>query len=240
MKRITILFSLLLTACVGSSNFTSIPQLKFDGMKGNISMVKESKYDAKEKFGEIVPSDLDEVTVQEYNKDGRRVSFAVYDEDGKIIFKLEDEYEKGHIVSETTYQSYGDKKTVMKVVERKKNYVKWVEVGADKELVREQIFDGYTCKQVVAGETVSIAYFDKKGRFVEEKSYHEGDITFRILQEYDDKNNPIKTTEYRSYGDPVVQTFTYPEFDKKGNWITQFVWEDGEVINVVKREITYR
>ena len=79
-------------------------------------------------------------------------------------------------------------------------------------------------------------YYDDKGNEI----HYKNSDGLEYWCEYDDKNNPIKTTEYRSYGDPLVHTFTYPEFDKKGNWITQYVWEDGEVINVVKREITYR
>lgn len=89
-------------------------------------MTKESKFDAVEKFGEIVPDDLNEVVIYEYDNDGNPVKYGVYDEDGDYIFKLEQKYDNGLLVSQTSFQKYGNKTAHNVVVERKKNYIKWL------------------------------------------------------------------------------------------------------------------
>lgn len=67
-------------------------------------------------------------------------------------------------------------------------------------------------------------------------------IIYRILRDFDkDGNLTVATTEYQSSEEPTIVTkFTCPEFDKKVNWLTQYAWEDGEVVGITKREISYR
>lgn len=55
IKALILVFVLAITAC--SNNSISIPTLKFGGLRGNVSMTKESKFDAVEKFGEFFPDD---------------------------------------------------------------------------------------------------------------------------------------------------------------------------------------
>lgn len=239
-KALLPLLLLALTSCGG--NGVSIPQLKFGGLNGNVSMTKESKFDVVEKFGEVIPDDLNEVIITEYDKDGNQIKYGLYDEDGDFIIKLEDTYENNLLVSEVTYQKYGNKKINSRVVERKKNYIKWLNnEGMDDEYSVELIYDGLSYKGVDKdGKTTLEVQCDKKGRMIDQKSYSNGEIVFRISREFDKDGNLIKTTQYQANGDPSVETFTYPEFDKKGNWITQYTLEDGEVVGITKREITYR
>lgn len=240
-KAILPLFLLVLTAC--SNNGTSIPQIKFSGMKGNISMIKESCYDATEKFGEIVPDELNGVNIWEFDNDGNQTKFGCYDEDGDYIYKVETTYENGNIVSETSYAKIGNKKTENKVIERKKNYIKWLfDIGTENENSVEHIYDGLYYKGVDKdGKLVEECFFDKKGRLIERKSYSNGELSYRGLMEYDKDNNLTKLTQYYSTGEASTVTYyTYPEFDKKGNWITLYLFEDGEIQGIFKREITYR
>jgi len=239
-KALLPLLLLALTAC--DDNGISIPRLEFGGLNGNVSKTKESKYDAVEKFGEIVPDDLEEVTITEYDEDGNQTKYALYDEDGDRIYKIESAYEKNQIVSEVVYLKYENQKIISRVVDRKKNYIKWLSnEGMDDESTLELIFEGLTYKGVnLDGETVFEMQYDKTGRMIDRKSYSKGEVISRTSQEFDKDGNLVKVTEYYSSDTPSVVTFSYPEFDKKDNWITRYTWEDGEVVSVTKREITYR
>lgn len=108
------LFVLAITAC--SNNSISIPTLKFGGLRGNVSMTKESKFDAVEKFGEFFPDDLDEVIIVEYDNDVNQVKYGVNDAEGDYIFKLEQIYDDGLLVSEI--QKYWSKTVRNVVVDR--------------------------------------------------------------------------------------------------------------------------
>lgn len=235
---IPIFIVLALTACSNVS--TSIPNLKFGGLRGNVSMTKESKFDAVEKFGEFVPDDLNEVIIVEYDNDGNQVKYGVYDDEGDYIYKFEEVYEDGLLVSET-FCRYGEK-TVSTVIERNKNYIKWlINAGKEDESSEEILFSGLTYKAVdKEGNTIREVECDKDGRIIENKGYSDGRIIYHLLFDFDKDGNLITKTEYLSSEEPVIRKYTYPEFDKKGNWITQYAWEDGEVVEITKRDISYR
>ena len=237
--RISFSFIILLfvaTAC--SNNRISTPELKFDGLKGNVSGCKDYSYDAEERFGEIVPGDLDGVVIYEYDNDGHQIKLGIYDDDGEYIFKQEKVFEKALVVSSTTMTRVNDKKTKKTVVERKKNYIKW---RADDETTMETFYDKNSClTKDENGDIIEEYVFDNKGRPLEEKAYYKGELSYRRQNEYDKNGLLIRSKTYYSSNNTEVLTYKYPEFDKKGNWIVQYVYEDGEIEYIVKRDIIYR
>lgn len=237
-KALILVPVLALIAC--SNNSISIPALKYGGLQGNVSKTKESKFDAVEKFGEVVPDDLNEVIIVEYDNDGNQVKYGVYDDEGNYVYKFEEIYENGLLVSETFYRN--GEKTVNTIVERKKNYIKWFSnSGKEDESSVEILYSGLTYKAVDKdGNTVREVECDKKGRIIEDKMYSNGKIIYRLLLDFDKDGNLITKTEYQSSEEPTIMKYTYPEFDKNGNWVTQYTWEDGEVVEITKREISYR
>lgn len=107
----------------------------------------------------------------------------------------------------------------------------------------ELFYNGLSYKEVdKEGNIVTEVECDKRRRIIEQKSYSDGQIIYRILRNFDkDGNLIVATTEYQSSEEPTIVTkFTYPEFDKKGNWLTQYAWEDGEVVGITKRDISYK
>lgn len=155
------LFDLAITAC--SNNSISIPTLKFGGLRGNVSMTKESKFDAVEKFGEFFPDDLDEVIIVEYDNDVNQVKYGVNDAEGDYIFKLEQIYDDGLLVSEI--QKYWSKTVRNVVVDRKKNYIKLLRnEGSEDESSSELFYNGLSYKEV-----------DKEGNIVTEMECDKGD-----------------------------------------------------------------
>ena len=240
IKAFILVFVFALTSC--SNNSISIPVLKFDGLRGNVSMIRESKFDAVEKFGEVVPDDLNEVIIYEYDNDGNPIKYGVYDDEGDYIFKLEQKYENGLLVSQTSSQKYGNKTVHNVVAERKKNYIKWLNnEGREDESSSELFYNGLSYKAVDKdGNTLTEVKCDKRGRLIEQKSYSDGQIIYRILRDYDKDGNLTASKEYYSPNEPTIMKYTYPEFDKKGNWVTQYTWKDGEVVGITKRDISYR
>lgn len=244
-KTTFLLLSILLfaiTAC--NNNETSVPQLKFGGMKGNVSMVKESEYDAIEKFGEIVPNVLRFITIYEFDKNGNEINTADYSDDGECLYKKETSYENGQLSSITYYDNFfmQSKITENRVIAREKNHIKWLcGVGTDEEYTIDVFYKGlYSKAQDKDGILAEECFYDKNGNRIEQKLYNiEGELVSRCLCEFDKDNNLIKRTYY-SNEESNVTTHSYPEYDKKGNWITQYTWIDGKVTNVIKREITYR
>lgn len=238
------LLSILLfaiTAC--NNNGTSIPQLKFDGMKGNVSMVKESEFGAIEKFGEIAPDYLYLVKIYEYDRNGNQTKIAEYHDDGDWKYKYERTYEDGIVVSSVFYLNGSkSKKREDRVIAREKNHIKYLcDIGTDEEHTEDDFFDGLYVKNVDKDGNLKGEYFyDNKGRLVEHKNYHDRKLNFRLLREFDKDNNVIKESVYYSCGEPDITTYSYPEYDKKGNWTTRYKWNDGEVEYITKREITYR
>ena len=241
MKKLYIpLLSLLLVAC--NNNKVSVPQLKFDGLKGNVASIKDSHFDAEMKFGDINPGDLDEVVKREFDSDGNLTFEGRYDDDGDMEYETRQTFEKGQWVSSVFKNRYGDLSNNQRALERKKNYVKYeVKVG-DEVSVYETKYDGLQAKGYSEkGTLVAEMTFNKKGQLLEQKNYDDaGKMVYRVVQEFDDKGFLVKSTSYgESWEDS--NTFSYKDFDKKGNWLTQIIYdEDGEPEYIVKREISYR
>ena len=232
---------ILLLFAISCSN-TSVPELKFGGLKGDVISCKEFKYEAEEKFGEIVPDELEDVIIYEFDKDGHQIKFGVYDGDGDLIHKYEDTYEKGVLVSRIF--GYRDERTESRVIERKKNYVKWCyKIGTIDEYTTEVFYRKNSfCEIQDNGEKIVDLVFDKKGRPIDQIWYYShGKILNRSLYEYNEKGLLVKTIQYSDFDEEGdVLTYQYTEFDKKGNWITSHVYVNGDLTWITKREITYR
>lgn len=233
------LFLLTMFSFIACNN-SPIPRVKFDGMEGNVSKVKESTYKASEKFGEAVMGDLEGVTIIEYNDKGQKLVETVYNRYGDIFFNKESVYVNNQLESIITYDKDGGR-SVTKFVDRKRNYVKIIySEGTDQEFYSEQFYDGLYCKIIDdQGELVEEVYYDSKGSGIEDKIYQNGEMIYHILREYDNKHNLSKITKnYR--GESEVTSYTYQEFDQKGNWVMAYERTNGKITNLLKREITYR
>lgn len=243
MKAQSFSLALLLFTISCSNSDISVNELKFGGLKGNVSSYKEFIYDAEEKFGEVVPDDLEKVVIYEYDKDGHQIKFGMYDEDGDFIYKYEYTYEKGVLVSMAIMHRYGDNKRIeSRIVERNKNYIKWChEYGTANEYTSEAFYEkNFLCVKKENGEKMLETVYDKEGREIDQKRYVDGELYSRIKNEYNDAGLLVKSIQYWSSDEGDVLTYQYVEFDKKGNWVTSHVYEDGELEAIHKREIIYR
>ena len=242
MKRLLnyLLCVALFVSC--NSNESSIPQVKFGGLNGNVLKLKETHYTVTQKFGEMLPDEITQISINEFDKDGNSVQLGFYKEDGSFYYKIKTEWKDGKAITETHYSDNNEEPTItLSVAERSKNYVKWtVNPGKEDESFREQFIDGLTVtSKNDKGEIETVLKYDKKGFVIEQKQIT-GSMAFRVVSELDDKGNPLKQIMYDEDGESSTRTYTYPDYDKKGNWITQVITEDGTVEEIVKREISYR
>lgn len=233
------LFLAAVVACQGSA--TSIPKLKYDGLKGNVKSLKEKEFEATEKFGEVVLGELSEVNIAEYDKDGNTIRHGTYFGDGTCMDRFEAVYIKGEIVSRKHEGMLGSSED--KVIERRKNYVKWkIDIGSKYEGSHEIIYDGLT--EIVKnhnGDLIFRYFYDKHGFLLEKEDFYPGlDKSTRTEYEYDKNGLLLTETHYTNAKKEETLTYKYPSFDKKGNWTTQYVYMNGFIDKVVKREITYR
>ena len=186
--------------------------------------------------------DLSEVIIYEFDKDGNIIKRGTYFRDGSCKDRFEAEYNnKGHIVSRTHAGVLGP--STERVVERRKNYVKWkTDIGTTNESYREIIDEGLT--QYVKngkGEVIFRFFHDKNGRVLEREEFFSGlNKSTRTEYKYDKNGLLLTETHYTNAKTDYILTFKYPSFDKKGNWITQYVYKNGEIDTVIKREIEYR
>lgn len=242
MKKLLYYFICVTFLVSCNNNDFALPQLKYGGLKGKVSKVRENHYTVREKFGEMTPGVITEITISEFDKDGRCLQFGSYKEDGGFYYKMKTEWKDGKIISETHYSNDNNEPiTDLRIVDVSKYHRKWiVNSGKEDESYIEQSLKGLTLtNKDEKDEIQAVITYDKKGNIIEQKEYI-GDPKFRTINEYDENGNIIKRTIYPETGDPTIRTYSYPDFDDKGNWTTQIMIEDGNAEEIVKREISYR
>ena len=87
MKRLIFLFCVM--AFVSCTSEDVLPHLKYGGLRGNVAKIRENHYTALQKFGETIPDELTQITINEFNTSGNIILFGFYDEDGVCYFKAE-------------------------------------------------------------------------------------------------------------------------------------------------------
>lgn len=240
MKKHTILLLLLCSTVACNNNSSPIPELKYDGANGDIRMIKESMYYAFERFGEPVADELQGVVITEFDNKGHQIKAGAYDADGDCYYAVERTYENNLLVSEVIRSSNNNKAT-NRVIERTKSHIKWaLNEGTKEESTCDYYYDGLLSTRkdkngVIENETL----YNDRGQVLEERQYSNGTLSGRKEYEYDKDGNMIKETDYVK-SDSMVITFTYPESDKKGNWLTRYWWDNDRVLLISIREITYR
>lgn len=242
-NRILLLLGLLVASSCCGNNESSIPVLRFEGRKGNIAKIKESTYDAVEKFGDVYPDDLWQVRVAEFDSEGFPVSSVLYDSDGMWITKETDTFENGRCVKSKVCVKYPEQEIESSLTENTKEYEVWSIVKNGETRKQYSYYEGL---RIIAkdeeGKVQFERIFDAVGHGIDMKIYTDGEIMHRESWEYNAEGLLVKTTVYRDDGiDPDIYTYSYSDFDSHGNWTTQICYdEDGDPYNIVKAEITYR
>ena len=225
MKKIilAILSVLRLVSCKQSEKKNDLTE---ENLKGKVKSIKETPYEAVDKFGQIEKGNVlyDDFifpfTI--YDEKGNKIEEYHYDEDGNLSSKDTYEYdEKGNNIERNWYDSDG--RLGYKLI------YKYNEKG---NIIEENYYDS----------NGSLSYkttykYDKKGNKIEDNSYDsDGSLNSKTTYKYDEKGNMIEYNTDGRFGEKY--TYKY-EYDKNNNWIQQVTYEDNKPIQITERIIEY-
>lgn len=230
---LSILFFMLISCNQG------IPTLRFDGLNGKVQSVRESKYEAVEKFGEAIPDELEQVLILDFDKAGHPLKHFIYDEDGELIYGWEQSYDGDEVTLTKNYGWREKEPSVTELLSCGKTHCDYKYTDKDTtytyttNIFEDKLYRKFTYNN---SDTEVELWFNKKGQVLEQKQTKKGELIFWLVNKFNNDYLLVET-EYRgSY--PSQSSFKYTEFDSKGNWTTAIMFE-GEDTYVLKREIKY-
>ena len=189
MKKIilAILSVLRLVSCKQSEKKNDLTE---ENLKGKVKSIKETLYEAVDKFGQIekgnVLYDAFTFPFTIYDEKGNKIEENDYDSDGRLDSKTTYKYdEKGNIIEENDYDSDGrlDSKYIYKYDE-KGNKIEENRYDSNGRLSQKT-----TYKYDEKGNTIEKNDYDSDGRPAENYSYK---------YEYDKNNNWTQRIEYKN------------------------------------------
>lgn len=243
-KSISLLIiSYLLLSCAQHSNIKS--DLTEANLKGNVSKIDRTNHDTKNKCACVVKTECNE-SVYIYNKTGNLAVSYTIDENG--------------IVNDSTayvYNRHGVCTEIIRFSGKKSSGKDIPSFQGEKASVIKRYNEN--------GEIISTTTYNYGGNSVEENTYDKqgglaGSIRKELLNgqmvsqtEKDKDGNTISITKFKRNGsDDVVEntvlvtkdnkeyTFKYEyDYDAAGNWIKQTRFYDGQIENIVIRNIEY-
>lgn len=244
-----ILLATILVACSKSSKIKS--DWKKENLKGRVSIVKESSFDAEEKFGEVQKGRIRSKTLTRYNKSGFMSEVNNYYSDGslsgKMLYKYDD---KERLLEASQYDSGGDLEEKQVSTYNEDGLLDYLTVYNSTGKERYKIRFGYDENNYMnemsfefAGDTTERRMKqinNKKGLPVENENIEDGNPVSKDVFTYDKNNNRIEAIKYNADGSlKDKMTFKYPSYDKKGNWTILHEFIDGKPTIIREREIEY-
>ena len=236
MKKL-VFFTILLLGLTSCNQ--GVPTLKFEGLNGKVQSVRESRYEALEKFGEAIADELDEVLIMDFDKAGHLLRYFLYDEDGDRKYGWEHVYEGDVVVQTKNYVGRAEEPSVTELLSNGKTQFDYKYTDKDttytytSNLFEDNLYRKFT---YTASDTEVELWFNEKGQVLEQKQTSKGEVLYWALNKYND-DYMLAETEYR--GDyPSRISYKYTEFDSKGNWITAIMFQRGNTY-LLKREIRY-
>lgn len=235
-----IFVALLLSAC------GELQSSKYMGLNGHVESVKEFKYEVNENFGDIKTGSLIDCTIYTFNSDGDKTNESRYDDSGNLISGTEYIYENGVNTKKNTHErniadNYNEE--VQYLVETKGDTAIW-EVKSVWGKTKKKIFGNkkYSCLVTEGPRTNSKTerWFDKDGNEIELKNTYNGDhIWSWTKSQYKDGDLIQEEYLYPEVMRGLVVTYSYTDYDNKGNWIKRIVKYCEMPSFIEEREIKY-
>jgi hypothetical protein len=225
-------------------------------LSGYVMTIKEHSFKAIDTLGEIVQGERmspswrrDSYIV--FNRAGNKVEENFYRNDGKMWSKSVFSYDKNRKkIEEVVYRA-----------DRALWYTKITRFDSAGHIVEEEMFKPDNS----LGVRMTFVY-DESGNKIEECKYTDnGKLSIRSVFKYDKNRNKIEEIMYNSEGGQIVrwvskydakgrqieedyynaknqleakETYQY-QFDSKGNWTQQIIFEDDTPKYVIRRELIY-
>jgi hypothetical protein len=148
MKNFTILFLTICCLFGCSVNNETKNSLTEANLKGNVSFVEKTEYEAVYKFGEIQNGRLKRKNTYKYDDKGNEIEKNFYNSSGSLGNKSTYKYDdKGNLIEENSYYSDGSlesKETYMYEFDKMGNWIKRVSFKEDKpDVITERVIEYY-------------------------------------------------------------------------------------------------
>jgi antitoxin component YwqK of YwqJK toxin-antitoxin module len=181
-KLLLILLCLpLLFGCGGEKKENDLTEYN---IKGKIKDIIETRYDAKEAFGDLEKGDLVAKEKYKYDEDGNETEWTSYNSDGELEGKYKYKYdEDGNQTELTSYNSDGELEGKAKLkYDEDGNETEWTSYDKDGELEWK-----YKYKYDEDGNQTESTSYDKDGEL---------EWKYKYKYEFDKENNWIVETTY--------------------------------------------
>jgi hypothetical protein len=186
----------------------------FEQFKGKVKTLEVSIYDAEDKLGEAVKTDLEKKYLETYSIDGNKLEEVHYLNNNVVSEKFNFEYDKnGNLLNETKYNASG------------RMYEKYVYKYNDKGYLTEVL--DYNSDTLVDGKSEYVN--DVNGNAIEEKDLNSNGIVYdSYTYKYDDKGNLIEENDYNSRN-ILNEHFVY-KYDANGNLIENSIYNSSNLL----------
>lgn len=255
------LLILVLISCSSCSSSQVVNHYKKLNLKGKVSSVKISQFNAVEQNGTIIAQKI------KPNKYSRAIDNHFYfDRKGNTIErhwlinnvlnrKFLYEYDnKAFLITKKEYNSRGELDTTLNYsykLDEKGQIIEQKQIRGDDEndsfRISSHFKNGFKIKEELYypddDTPVEIRVFDndKNGRVVKQTiSYSENEIAEIIMTKYNEDGYPVKiTTRYNDRDETEVSKRQYLEFDKKGNCTKILILVNDQPDTILKMEYAY-
>jgi hypothetical protein len=198
--------------------------------KDNLYKANTFKYDEKgNKIGEYNPDGSIITTLSyKYDNKGNKIEETSFISENNFDYKSSFKYDDlGNCIENDNILQDGNigSKTFFKY-DKKNKIIEQQEVNADGSFIRKWT-----------------ASYDENGNQTIYNSFQSDSIIdWKIVSKFDDKKNVIELTQYN--GDGILDDIRFFQFiyDLNGNWIKRteiYKKEEGNIINIFERELTY-
>lgn len=238
----------LIVLITGCSNSTT--SMKFLGLNGEVSSIKDTKFDVKEKFGEIFPNEIEEVSVYNFNSDGNVLNQTVYSPGGDIKYSFEHLYKDKNCYQTIFKRISFNLKTmdsdtitsISKLLKSNGNLFIWENTtnDSDPQLSKVEKSRSYIKTTTEVGKDskqINEAWYNNSN-LVEQKITTGSEIVFWTKSQYDKQNRLIELKNLVG-NDKETVSYSYNKMDNKENWIERIEYINGKPENIIIREIKY-
>lgn len=235
----------LITSC--SNTPTS---MKFLGLNGEVSSIRDTKFDVKEKFGEIFQNEIEEVSVYNFNSDGNVLNQTVYSPDGDMKYSFEHLY-KDKNCYQTIFKRISfnlktmDSDTITsmsKLLRKDGDFFIWENITDNSEPQQSKVeksrsYIKTTTEISKDSKQISESWYSGSN-LIEQKITTEDKVVFWTKSKYDNQNRAIEL-KYLEGNNKETISYSYNKMDNKGNWTECIEYKNGKPENIIIREIKY-
>jgi hypothetical protein len=242
MKKGLVLLAMVTVMLVGCSN--NFKEQKFLGIKGNPKSIKDTKYNAIEKFGEVVEQNISEIQYYEFEEYGHILQMKHYNADGDIVYSGNNKFEDGKCIESKEHQKYNNISCINILKERKSQSDIWEHKYSDGRITTTfTVYEGQKVTTVIKdsdGNTIQKIeqQYDKNGNCIEYKNYGENQVDYWFISKFNEKYQEFEKKVLEGY-DEGNYIYKYDSFDNKSNWTKKIEYKDGEIESLTIREIKY-